>query len=330
MVTAPREKPLPGPARPEPPADLTARWTDPDYTTAVADHAHRHTYYGGEAIPASFINLGPGIMATYFGSEPVFAPDTVWFQPVPFAWDDFPRFDPTSRWWRLTQEMTRRRAEALAGQAWVGLTDLGGASDVLAALRGTEALLLDMALNPEPIPAAMEVLTATWRHCFDELWAITREHAEGCVMWLGLWAPGRMYNIQSDFCCMVSPAMFEWFIAPELETLCRFLDHSLYHLDGPDALKHLDRLLAIPELGGIQWTPGAGHPPTVEWLPMLKKVQAAGKRLHLHGPISDAERLLRALRPEGVVFHTAASTEEEARDLLRQARVWAAGPRTEG
>jgi len=46
---------------------------------------------------------------------------------------------------------------------------------------------------------------------------------------------------------------FDDFVAPELDELSSWLDHSLYHLDGPGALRHLERLLAIPELDCVQW-----------------------------------------------------------------------------
>jgi hypothetical protein len=162
---------------------------------------------------------------------------------------------------------------------------------------------------------------------FGELHAIAQDPEGGSLQWLGLWAPGPMYAVASDFACMVSPAMFDRYLVSDIETLCEHLDYTLFHLDGPEALPHLDRLLAIPRLGGIQWTPGAGNPPTCEWLPMLRKVQAAGKRLHVHDTPENAERILRGLRPEGLYLQTWAPDEACARELLQKATAWAAGPR---
>jgi len=327
-VTAPRREPLLGPPAPPAPADLGRRWTDAEYQIAAADAQFRSTYFGGEAVPNLWINLGPGILGAYLGSEPTFAETTVWFNPLTdFDWERLPECDAGNSWWRLTCDMTRAAAEALGGKALVGLTDLGDASDVLAALRGTENLLLDVVLNPEPVSLWLERLADLWIAYYEELRAIAAGPVGGSVQWLSAWAPGRMYTVASDFSCMISPAMFERFIVPELSKLCRFLDSSLYHLDGPEALQHLDRLLAIPELDGIQWTPGAGNPPSVEWLPMLRRVQAAGKCLHVHDSLGNAERILRSLKPEGLFFQTSAPDEETARDLLRKAATWASGPR---
>ncbi len=327
-VTAPKDEPTPGPPAPPVPEDLTPRWTDGEYRLSAAEAGFRATYYGGEALPSFWVNLGPGTLATYLGSEPTFAETTVWYNELPsFDWGRPPAFDTTSRWWQVTKALTRAAVDALGDKALVGITDLGGGSDVLASLRGTENLLVDLALDPGPVPLWMDTLADHWIRAYKELHAMTSGPFGGSIQWLALWGPGRMYNIQSDLCCMVSPGMFDRFIAPELEKLCRFLDNSLYHLDGPCALQHLDRLLAIRELDGIQWTPGAGAPTSVEWLPLLQKVQAAGKCVHVHDSLENAERILRTLRPEGLFFQTSAPTQEAAGELLRKATAWAAGPR---
>jgi hypothetical protein len=60
---------------------------------------------------------------------------------------------------------------------------------------------------------------------------------------------------------------------------------------------------------------------------MLRRVQAAGKCLHVHDSLANAERILRGLRPEGLFFHTWAPDEKAAEELLRNGAAWAAGPR---
>lgn len=45
-----------------------------------------------EAFPSVEINIGPGSMATYLGSEPYFAWDTVWYAPC--VKEDWRRFGP--------------------------------------------------------------------------------------------------------------------------------------------------------------------------------------------------------------------------------------------
>ena len=67
--------------------------------------------------------------------------------------------------------------------------------------------------------------------------------------------------LQSDFSYMISPRMFERLILPDLTACCEALEYAFYHLDGKGEIKHLDMLLSIERLRGIQWIPGDGAPP---------------------------------------------------------------------
>lgn len=327
QVYAPRNKPLPGPKQPPAPTNPVRLWTDPDYLLAAADHHFRMQYFGAEAVPSHWINLGPGIMATYLGSQPTFDPNTAWYGPIAYEYDHPLLLDEGNEWWKLTKELTRRSCAFFAGKALTGITDLGGCTDVLASLRTTETLLFDMVSRPQQVQQAVSELAHIWVHCYNELYKTIEENDEGSIQWLGVWAPGRMYNVQSDLSCMISSAMFERFVLPELEIMLSNLDFALYHLDGPGAIRHLDHLLQLSALKGIQWTPGEGQPPVVEWIPMYRRIQKAGKLLHLHGEARYAERVLRALKPEGLMYVTWCETQAEAEELIRKAEIWAAGPR---
>ena len=133
---------------------------------------------------------------------------------------------------------------------------------------------------------------------------------------MGLWAPDRWYPIQCDFSAMLSPDMFERLVLPVLKVQCEGLEHSIYHWDGPGQIPHLDMLLSIPELDGLQWVPGAGAPQAAapQWRPLYERIQRAGKRLVLNNGVfpGDVEGLLRDLDPHGLLVATWCSGEEEA------------------
>jgi len=61
------------------------------------------------------------------------------------------------------------------------------------------------------------------------------------------------------------------------------MDYSFYHLDGPDALNHIDDILAIDSINGVQWVPGAGGELRCSdaWMAVYKKIQAAGKNIYI-------------------------------------------------
>ena len=82
---------------------------------------------------------------------------------------------------------------------------------------------------------------------------------------------------------MIGTPMFNEFTKPTIVHLCKTLERSIYHLDGIGQLPHLDSLLAIPELNGIQWIPGDGNPDMRHWPEVYKKIHAAGKKIQIYG-----------------------------------------------
>jgi len=118
---------------------------------------------------------------------------------------------------------------------------------------------------------------------------------------------------------MISPKIFRDFFLRHLERQTNFLDYSIYHLDGPGAIKHLDALLELPRLHAIQWVPGAGAPPMREWIPLLKRIQEAGKGLVLDITPEDVKPLLSQLDKRGLCLRTWCSSLEEGEELLRMA-----------
>jgi 5-methyltetrahydrofolate--homocysteine methyltransferase len=123
---------------------------------------------------------------------------------------------------------------------------------------------------------------------------------------------------------MISPRMFEDLFLPYLEQQTRWVRRTVYHLDGPNAIRHLDLLMSLPELDGIQWVPGAGAPPMSAWIRLLRRVQAGGKLLVLSCGPEEVETLLSALEPEGLLLSTHCDSDEEAVALLQNVTRWTA------
>lgn len=318
QVTAPR----PGRRVVTPPDDLVRRWTDVDYVLDAAEARLEGTYYAGESFPCYWPNLGPDVFAGYLGCEIQFGENTSWSVPFVKEWWQFPcvQFDRQNRWWELTQLMLKRSGERFQGKAILGFTDIHGGGDAVAALRDPQTLALDLVDHPEEVLMAMECVESIWFDVYAEQLDLIRQYSAGASTWMNLWHPGKWYPVSCDFICMISPAMVEKFILPELLAEISYLDRSIFHLDGPGALKHLDALLAIDKLGAIQWVPGANSGPIAQWFPILKRIQAAGKGLQIHIEPRELESVMETLRPEGLCICTGASTIEEADALVQRAK----------
>ena len=330
QITAPKEsyrhQPVPIPQ------DLEERWTNMDYVIESAEERMRRTFYGGEAFPMYWPNLGPDVFSAYLGCELVFMPSTTWAKPYINDWEDAEapaytsvpplKFYPNNRWWELTLQMIERSLESAPGRYFVGLTDLHGGMDALSAMRGREQLCFDLIECPERVKATMEILTSLWFEIYEGMYRPIREKLVGSSTWLSAWSPGRWYPTSCDFAALISPQMFDDFVLPDIIAEVEWLDQSLYHLDGPDAIVHLDSLLNIPKLGGIQWVPGAASSSMLHWIPLLKRIQEERKLLHLSVKPHEIEPLLGELSPKGLMLSTSCSTEVDAQELLSKAETW--------
>lgn len=99
----------------------------------------------------------------------------------------------------------------------------------------------------------------------------------------------------------------------------RELNYAFYHLDGKGQLNHLDMLLSMKNLHGIQWVPGDGAPPPEEWLDVLQRIRSAGKLCQLYVSPRGALKIARGLGSKGFVFMLyPPPAEEDIPDLLQQ------------
>jgi 5-methyltetrahydrofolate--homocysteine methyltransferase len=112
------------------------------------------------------------------------------------------------------------------------------------------------------------------------------------------------------------------FFLPYVRQEVEHLDHCVYHLDGKVCLQHLDELLAIPGIDCIQWVPGDGQPRSIEWMDLLKKIQAAGKSVWIYDWTPEEIRTrFRELDPAKVVFSVGCASQDEGEQLLRDVRL---------
>lgn len=326
-VYAPRRKKLTNRPEPPPPTSVEQRWFDIDYRIAVAEYRMATTYYAGDTFPHFELALGPGSLALHLGSIPGPAETTFWYHP---AFDDIaaapePRFDPDEHHWKLTLRMAEQALAHFKGRALISFPDLIENLDILASLRGTMGLLHDLVDHPEHVHRFQRAIVERFFDCYDRLEKMIRDVDGGtCYMAFHIWGRGRTCKLQSDISAMLSREMFDDFAMPYFFEQCRRLDNTLYHLDGPHAIKHLESLCQLP-LNAIQWMPGAGAPIAADpsWTPLLRRILAAGKGLQiLYAPIELVQSVVEAVGPRGLMIQTRAKTQEQADELVRQSKMW--------
>ncbi len=265
---------------PKPYKDLNQRWFDPEWRAEYLDWYVAHSSLMADMLPVANTQLGPGSLAAILGGVFEGGEDTIWIHPNPNYTDEI-KFDPTHPNWLLHKELLRACKKKAKGHYYVGMPDLMEGLDVLAAIKGTDKVLLDTVMQPEVLEQQMQQINDIYFQVFDELYDIIREGDEMAFCYFSSWAPGKMSKLQSDISTMISVDDYRRFVQPFIREQCQKIDYTLYHLDGVGAMHHLDALLEIKELNAIQWTPGVGEPQggSPKWYDLYKKILAGGKSI---------------------------------------------------
>ncbi len=312
-------------AEPPPPKDREQACTDADQR-ALRNHCHlSRCQFPADVIPIADTDIGPGSLALFCGSEPGFSRDTVWFEPSMMDCDhpeSLPplKFDPENKWWKLTERTLRRCAELARGRYLVGCPDLVENVDIIAALRDPQTLMMDMIERGDWVEEKVREINQVWFDAYQRIYDIIKfEEGSSAFGAFQVWGRGKTAKLQCDASAMFSPEMFERFVVPSLTEQCEWLDHSLYHLDGTQAMCHLDSLLSIKALDAIEWTPQAGiernnHP---RWFKMYRRILDAGKSIQ----VPDVRKheivpLLDAIGGKGVYIMTDFSSRRDAEETL--------------
>ena len=322
QITAPREDPLEDiPKMPNPEGWVTDYSTSNyDYRVNLSARKCINTHYLGEAVPTVAPDLAPNCLALYLGCKGVDMPDTVWCEPC-FESPDDARFEynPGNFYWQFSLQLAADQLLLADGKFMMAFPDLIEGLDTLAAMRGTEELLIDLIERPEWVQSCLRQITDRYFHYYDILYNMIHDTVGGSWFWA--WAPGRMAKFQCDFSAMIGPDMFGEFMVPVLTEMSERVSHCMYHWDGPGALPHHDHLLSIPELDMIQWTPGAGAERASApcWWPYFHKTVDAGKKVHIGGvSIEDLMALKKEFGPKLKQFliNMGAESREQAKAIL--------------
>ena len=329
-IQSPRNPPLSVAEPPPAPPKERERWLDIEGNLARAEALFAQRFYGGAWHPYLAADLGPCLLAVLLGASPNFGPDTVWYEPLSADPAQVQlRFDPDSPYWQWTETAVQRFRQAAQGRFSLAIPGLVEGLDILAALFGTQTLLTYLLDCPQEIHRLLDELDEIYFQVYDLLYEMVRDESGGHTLsHFSVWAPGRATVTQCDFSCMISGDMFAEFVVPHLERQCARLDYSMYHLDGPDAIRHLEYLVNVPDLTAIEWTPGAGNPYAADpawWDSVWRPIYTAGKSAHCWAvPGNQIEPFLREFGQEGTLVTTGCDNEAEAQRLLETSTNWGA------
>lgn len=253
----------------------------PEDAVLAIEKAYENIYFGGDGFPVFYMRP-TGVLGGFMNQKFTYLPDqgTVWFHPICDELEQVQhvKLDPEAELTKRAMAITKGVQDHFEGKIALGVPDLGGVYDLLSSAYNPNELLVDLCLEEDDVKAAAwniyEQLKDGMKLFLD---AIDPKKIPGYTCWATMLSQKPYYVLQNDFSAMISSEMFDNYYLPILREECKMVPRTIYHLDGPGAVRHLDSILTIPELDGVQWINGAGSAGLDQWPDIYRKVIGAGK-----------------------------------------------------
>ena len=237
--------------------------------------------FHGDSYPwAPMHHFGPGVGAAFLGATLEPAEDTVWFhldKEIPIE-ELYLAYNENNKWLNRIKDLYRAGVKKWGNSVCMAMTDIGGNLDILASFLGTEKLLVECIDHPREVKRLCLEITALWLRFYEELNDLLggqRVYSD----WSSQLSEKPTYMLQCDFSYMISTGMFRDYVYDDLYQISSKLNRTFYHLDGTGEIPHLDTIMSIDAIKGIQWIPGAGAAEKRDWSELYQRISRAGKKI---------------------------------------------------
>lgn len=218
--------------------------------------------------------------------------------------------------------MTQRALELAEGKFMVGYTEMYAGIDCTAMLRAAEKLCLDLILRPEPLKHLIDLVFEEFPQVYNHFDRILKEHNQLSATWMNLPSFETFNVLACDFATNISPVHFEEFCMPIIRKEAKLFKHNVFHLDGSGVAQHIDAILTLPNLQAINWEQGYGiDEPIIQWLPLIKKIQEAGKSVIVDLKMHELDEFIKKVDPTGIMLWIPAEPSEQ-KDILERVSQW--------
>jgi hypothetical protein len=299
--------------------DLQQKWFDPKWRAQSLNYQLSKSSFKADILPVANTHLGPGSLAACLGAQLDGGEDTIWIKENA-SFDGTIELLEDNKWWQLHQNLLKECKSLSNGNYFVGCPDLIEGLDTLASLKGTDNVLMDMMMQPEVLEEQLQKVNDIYFQVFDQIYDIIREGDEMAFCYFSIWGPGKVSKLQSDISLMISEDDFRRFSQPYLREQAQKIDYTLYHLDGVDAMRHVDAILEIEELNAVQWTPGVGEPQGGDprWYDLYKRILAGGKSIMANWvTLDELQPLLDNIGNQGLHINIDFKSEKDIETALK-------------
>ena len=304
---------------------LKERWFDVEYQLEKFERGMEGNPFLGETFPAYWPNLGPNAYPNMLGCGVEYGDVTTWAGHGLKSCRELDkiRFSRENETFKKLEELTRAALDRCGDRYIVGYTDIHPGFDCADAFRGTQELFLDLYDDPEGVKELVAKCSADFEFVFGYFNGILREHGHPSNTWINIPSFDLFHIPGPDLSAMLSNSQFREFILPVLKNEVRAASRVIFHMDGRGVAGHIDDILEVPGINAVQWVQGVGaDAPIMQWIPLIKKIQAAGKGVVIDLQVNELEGFTQHVKPKGVYLCINSSEEEEQRAILKRLLKW--------
>lgn len=291
---------------------------DLDEILGSALHNAGCTNWLGESVPSFWPSLGTHEIAAYCGYDVVWAEgehNTNWCKH-----SDKPlcellplKIDTGGYMWNRLMELYRRSAEVFGGRLIPYAFDSHTNLDLLLSVRGDANLCMDTVDCPEALDRGIE------NSCqlFSQMWEafVKQSRCDEYGYYFDAYSEKPTLSLACDFSALIGPEMFKRWGVPALEYESSVIgDRTIYHWDGPAALKHKEDILSIKNIHTISYVPSPGtyhH----QFLDLYRECQDRGKSIRYSGSADEVKAAHKVLKPNMTSYAVSVGSAEEFEEL---------------
>jgi hypothetical protein len=300
------------------------RWLDVDFQVQTFIDSLETAEFLGETFPVYWPNLSALAYNLFLGQQAVFDDVTAWTHPCIDDLENLPalKVQWDGRYFKTIEAMTQRALERAEGKFMVGYTDMYAGIDCTAMLRSAEKLCFDLILRPESLKHLIDLVFEEYPQVYSHFDRVLKEHNQLSVTWMNLPSFETFNVLACDFATNISPAHFEEFCMPIILKEAKLFKHNVFHMDGLGVARHIDAVLTLPNLRAVQWVQGYGvNEPIMQWLPLIKKIQEAGKSVIVDLKMHELDEFIKKVDPIGIMLWVPAEPSEQ-KDVLERVSQW--------
>ncbi len=299
-------------------------WFDIDFQIRQARAYFENTYFALDSYPHVSPSFGSDIMSTFLGLDMIYNETSAWVvhkdQPLE-RFTDFTLDTKNEFFVKMRDCLERYVHDAKNGDYIVGMVDLNTLIDGVSSLIGPDNLCLEIMDNPDEVKRVTMEHFNLYKQVYNIYNKIVTRYQKGNTNWLSVYSEIPWYFISIDFIVMLSSDHFDEFVRAPLQAMADFHERVLFHLDGENAIRHLDNILTVKELTGVQVQATPAAQSAELWIPQIKKIQKAGKNVWVEARHKqDIKDYIENLQPEGLFIKSWCDTESEAKEVERMVK----------